>query len=848
MNKKRVVFAIVLFIVFGLFAYTFANPRNNNNENTNNGEIVTPDDDNKEKTPVTPEEEQEEPTREENRNNNNNAVNNNTNNNNNNTANNNEREEEPVVVVDLTDDKLKAIEEINNYKKDYEYSEDNQTKHDKLIDEYTDKINDSTTKEEINNLVDEAKEEIDKLIKEDLDAYKDEAKKEIDEYKDELKITTDVSKLIDEAKEEIDNAETKEAIDKIVEDTKKALDDVKELEDYKNNAKDELDNYKKDEKYTEENQEVVNNIKEDGKDDIDNATTKEEVDKILEEAKEEIDKVKVLTYKVTFVDFKGNETVVEVEHDTLVTAPVISAKVVSKDITYGFAGWDKDLTKVVTSDMVVTAKYDVIKVEANIYMLHDGIAIPANAASAGKENYDHVGKIELDLNKAAVKKELLSVIKKNNTKNLTTDEETIKSYVVGNLPYSDNTEYVYNYYVLNYEKGDGFHIDFNRNENKAPVITLDGETYIEVVEQKGHYDFTKGFSVSDDHTALTNKDVEIKIMKFDRSEVEKINYEKVGTYVIYYTATDAEGNKTTVTRTVKVVANNAPVITLEGKTYIEVIEQKGHYDLTKGFSVSDDHTALTNKDVEIKIVKNKVAEVKSVNYEYPGTYVISYTATDEQGKSTTVSRTVKVVKNTVESISLNRNNDTYTYGDSLNKDLKVIATYKNNTTKEITEFDIEKFDTKVLGSHTATVTYEGKTAEYNYTVVNKLSRIELSNNNVTYKYDAKLNLTVDAYYLDGTKEENVNYSIEGFDTKVLGSNTATVTFGTETAEYNYTVENYITKLELTRNNDTYDVGNSIKNDIKVEATYANGAKDDSVAFTYNANEFKYNCIRNNIKI
>ena len=38
MNKKRVVFAIVLFIVFGLFAYTFANPRNNNNENTNNGE------------------------------------------------------------------------------------------------------------------------------------------------------------------------------------------------------------------------------------------------------------------------------------------------------------------------------------------------------------------------------------------------------------------------------------------------------------------------------------------------------------------------------------------------------------------------------------------------------------------------------------------------------------------------------------------------------------------------------------------------------------------------------------------------------------------------------------------
>ena len=44
--------------------------------------------------------------------------------------------------------------------------------------------------------------------------------------------------------------------------------------------------------------------------------------------------------------------------------------------------------------------------------------------------------------------------------------------------------------------------------------------------------------------ALTNNDVKIKIVKNKFYKVDKVNYEKVGTYDIYYSVSDAEGKAT----------------------------------------------------------------------------------------------------------------------------------------------------------------------------------------------------------------------------------------------------------------------------------------------------------------
>ena len=776
MNKRRL-FAIVLFIAVGLFMFTFANPNDRVGQGSegNGSETTTPASD----TELTDNGNTNQPVV--------NPVDNNQNNN----QNNNQPAPTPVVI-DLTADKEAAKEEIRKYAENVvlddakkqeivndaftnidnaatkeeidqividtkkalddaakaeldaykdaakeeinEYAKDidlDQTKKEEIINDAFTNIDNAATKEEVDQIVIDTKKALDDAAKAELDAYKDAAKDEITEYaKNVVLDETKKQGIIDDAFTNIDNAATKEEIDQIVIDTKKALDDAAkaELDAYKDNAIEELNNYKKDEKYTEENQEVVNSIKEDGVEDITNAATKEEVDEKLAGAKEEIDNVPVLTYIVTFKDFKGNETKVEVVHDTLVTAPVISDVVVDRDITYGFAGWDKDLTKVVTNNMVVTAKYDVIKVEANIYMLHDGIAIPANGATAGKANYDYVGKIELNLNNKDTKKEILNRIKKNYTKNVTLDEEVIKTYVVGNLPYSDNTEYVYTYYVLKFEKGDGFHIDFARSKNNAPVITLTGDLYKEVYQQKGHFDFTKGFSVS------------------------------------------------------------------------------------------DDHTALTNADVQIKIIKNNNSEVKSVNYEKPGKYVISYTATDAEGNTTTVSRTVKVLENKVESIELSSNNDTYEYNADLN--LKVYGTYSDGSVKEVA-YEIDGFDSTLVGSNTASVKVEGFDAiDYNYTVVNKVTSLVLSSNDDSYNYGSALNLTVNAVYQDGTVEEAVAYEIDAFLNTNIGANTATITYKEGTETYRYTIVNQIVSVALASNNDTYIKGETSR--LAVKATYANG--------------------------
>ena len=709
MNKRRL-FAIVLFIAVGFFMFTFANPNDRVREGQNN--------DSSETTRPASETEDVENTVVDDDN-----VNNN---------------QSRPVVIDLTADKEAAKEEIRRYSETVVLSDD--TKKTIVDDAYT-KIDDATSIDEINQIVEDTKKALDDAAKEELDNYKEAAKEEINEYAKDVDLDDAKKEEIKtDAFEDIDNATTKEEVDKIVEDTKKALDDAS-LEEYKASAIEELKEYKKDEKYTEENQEVVNNIKTTGIENITNAETKEEVDNILSKAKEDIDAVKILTYIVTFKDFFGAETKVEVEHDTLVTAPEFT-DVVERDITHSFIGFDKDLTQVVTGDMVVTANYEITKVEANIYRLHDGIAIPDQGKTAGKTNYDYKGKIELDLTKPEVKKEVLNRINKNVTKNLTQDEETIKSYVVGTLPESNNTEYVYTYYVLKFEYKDGFHIDYARFVNNAPVITLEGETEIEVYEQKGHYDFTKGFSVSDDHSALTNDDVQIKIIKNGQSQVQKVNYEKVGTYVISYTATDAEGNTTTVTRTVKVLAN------------------------------------------------------------------------------------------TLNSIALSSNNDTYEYDASLN--LTVNGTYADGSVKPV-EFTIEGFDTKVVGNGTATVKVEGfEDLTYNYTVLNKLVSLELSSNNDTYEYGDKLNLTVNANYVNGLTVENVEYTINEFKNTTVGTHEATISFEGVTTTYTYTILNKLVKLELSSNNDTYLKGASMKN-LTVKAYYINGEEIDNVKYTIDRN-------------
>jgi hypothetical protein len=103
----------------------------------------------------------------------------------------------------------------------------------------------------------------------------------------------------------------------------------------------------------------------------------------------------------------------------------------------------------------------------------------------------------------------------------------------------------------------------------------------------------------------------------------------VGTYTLTYTVSDASGNDATVTRTVNVVDTTAPVISINGNSTVTV---ECHTPYT-------DAGATANDACGGSVPVNSSG---SVDVDTPGTYTITYTATDGTNAGT-ATRTVNVV-------------------------------------------------------------------------------------------------------------------------------------------------------------------------------------------------------------
>jgi hypothetical protein len=113
-----------------------------------------------------------------------------------------------------------------------------------------------------------------------------------------------------------------------------------------------------------------------------------------------------------------------------------------------------------------------------------------------------------------------------------------------------------------------------------------------------------------------------------------------GSYVITYSATDASGNPATDTRTVNVVDTTAPVITLNGANPLTV----------------ECHTAFIDPGAtatDLCAGSVPVSTAGAVDANTPGSYVLTYTATDPSGNLAMDTRTVNVVDTTDPVIALN---------------------------------------------------------------------------------------------------------------------------------------------------------------------------------------------------
>ena len=210
----------------------------------------------------------------------------------------------------------------------------------------------------------------------------------------------------------------------------------------------------------------------------------------------------------------------------------------------------------------------------------------------------------------------------------------------------------------------------------APVITLNDASTVEVFVGTNYTDAGA--------TALDNLDGVVTV-----SSVGTVDTTTTGSYEITYTATDNAGNTTVVKRTVNVITDTlAPVISLNGSANIDII---------KGLSyVEAGATATDNKDGSVAVSISGIVDTSVLN-----TYTITYTAIDQAGNSTSVTRIVNVVADTgAPIITLNGDNVVRILQSSTYIDAGASAVDSIDGQVSIITEGVDNVDTAVVGNYT----------------------------------------------------------------------------------------------------------------------------------------------------
>jgi hypothetical protein len=172
---------------------------------------------------------------------------------------------------------------------------------------------------------------------------------------------------------------------------------------------------------------------------------------------------------------------------------------------------------------------------------------------------------------------------------------------------------------------------FSPSNSAAPIVTLLGSNPMSV---ECHNSFTDPGATAQDVCSGAPLSVATNGM---------VNPNAPGSYTVLYIATNASGTATTNSRTVNVVDTTPPRITMNGANPLTV-------ECHDGFS-DPGATALDVCAGSLGVTTNG-----SVNPNLPGSYTITYVATDPSGNSATNTRTVNVVDTTPPQISLNGTN------------------------------------------------------------------------------------------------------------------------------------------------------------------------------------------------
>jgi hypothetical protein len=185
----------------------------------------------------------------------------------------------------------------------------------------------------------------------------------------------------------------------------------------------------------------------------------------------------------------------------------------------------------------------------------------------------------------------------------------------------------------------------NNSSQKTRTVTVQDTTPPSISLTGGAVDVTVNQPYSEPGVSAT--DIVDGIVSVS-DDSDQVNTSVVGQYTITYTATDAANNSSQTTRTVNVVPvndNTPPTISLQGEN---------PYTTEAGVAYSDPGASATDAvDGSVSVSNNSGS---AVNINTPGTYTVTYTATDAANNSSQTTRTVYVQDRTLPVINLDGNN------------------------------------------------------------------------------------------------------------------------------------------------------------------------------------------------
>lgn len=226
---------------------------------------------------------------------------------------------------------------------------------------------------------------------------------------------------------------------------------------------------------------------------------------------------------------------------------------------------------------------------------------------------------------------------------------------------------------------------------------------------------------------------------------------------------------------------------------------RGHYSNNLSFVIDDGY--------EVSGFNNRVAGEQTITVSY-------------QGKTCTL--TVTVNNPVLVGITAISNKENYDFGDD-QLDITVYALYSDDSSIEITDYQVTGYNAKRSGEQNIVINYMGKRTSLTVKVNDPiLTKISVTSAKDTYEYGEELSLVVSASYSDDSTVTVTDYTVEGYDATKPGEQTVTVRYGDKVCTLTVLVNDpVLVSINATSAKDTYEYGEDIS--LVVKAHYSDNS-------------------------